>query len=242
MNCVVKAHHAGLFSNLNKVVTCMRMYDHVWVDWSSGGVYGDCWGKLFAPRTAPRYLSSPCAEVSSYPFYELTSSCAGAMYQNIGWGWRDVYNLRWIQLDVRGDVADDAKALVADATVAVQIRSNAIAGEQLFGRMQTLDEYAAAVDRTLRQGEKLFVLSSDEESLAWMCSRFPCVFDPNVRRGAQRELPEPHTESEQTWEDARRCLVEVMAAASCRAIIHPISNMATAALYINPYSTSVYLK
>jgi hypothetical protein len=241
MNCVVRAHHAGLFSNLNKVVTCMRMYDWVAVDWSTGSLYGDCWNELFEPRPVS---DSPCVVVDEYPFYDLTAACAGVLYQNIGWGWRDRFHACWSRLALKPEAPARAALLRGEHpdVVAVMIRSNAIQGEQLFDRMQTLDEYAAALDRLLRPGSKVLVMSSDDESLRWMCSRFDCLFDPSVHRGHRRDQPEPHLEFAQNADDAKRCLAEVLAVSQCRALVHPVSNMATAALYINPELQSVYLK
>lgn len=219
----------------------MRMYDEVGVDWSRGSLYGDCWEELFERRDT---VTVPYVTVSEYPFYDLTAACAGILYQNTGWGWRDRFHECWKKLGVRAELSGEADEFLAGRpdVVSVLIRSNAIAGEQLFGRMQTLDEYASAMERVRGPLTEFFVMSSDKQSLEWVAKRFPCFFDPTVRRGLRRDLPEPHLEVPQTAEDAKRCLVEVLVASRCRALIHPISNMATAALYINPQLQSVYLK
>jgi len=239
MNCLVVPHHAGLFSNINKVVTCLRAYDRVGIDWSYGSLYGDCWNDLFEPMPRPE---GPVELVSEFPFYDITAACAGILYQNACWHWRSRYNLCWRKLRVRKELLESVPFGREGDFVAVQIRSNAIAGEQLSGRMQTLDEYAFALSKVLREGSAVFVMSSDEESLQWMRDRFPCFYRPDVRRGARRDLPEPHLSVPQTAEDAKNCLLEVLMVAQCRAFIHPVSNMATAALYINPQLESIYLK
>lgn len=85
-SCIVRAHGAGLFSNVNKVLTCLRIYDHVHVDWSKAGpndpafkyggsFYGDCWDTLFSFNDPPP--KEPYDTIHQYPFYEITDACAG---------------------------------------------------------------------------------------------------------------------------------------------------------------------
>src|SRR6476660_2501946 len=95
-NCIVTAHGAGLFSNINKVLVCLRLYDTVFVDWSKAGendpsfkfggsFYGDCWHDLFFDSTT-RPAQGQYDVVHQYPFYDITGACAGILYQNPEWG------------------------------------------------------------------------------------------------------------------------------------------------------------
>lgn len=247
-NCVVKAHGAGLFSNINKVLSCMSIYDHVHVDWAVCGpndpgykygqsFYGDCWDTLFEPTTPPE---PPFDTIYEYPFYDITGACAGVMYQNPQWGWRSVYHKLWKELGCK------IRPLEWNNTVGILVRSEVHGGEQLSGRSQSLEEYAAAIEQITDRPTNLMVVSSDMESIHWMEGRFPnhdVFFTKGVKRNPQRSTnPEQHLVVPQTKDDAVQVVQEVLGLAACRALIHPASNMATAALYINPELQSIYLK
>ncbi len=245
-SCIVKAHGAGMFSNINKVVTCLRFYDHVHVDWSKAGendpafkyggsFYGDCWNDLFEPTTPPE---PPYDEVSEYPTYEITDACAGVLYQREQWGWRQRYHDAWNKLTCK------IKPLpVRPHTIGVMIRSEVHGGEQLSGRMQPLEEIAEAMQKAATSASTFFVVSSDEESIQWMINRFGRIrYTPGVKRTAKRTDPEQHVNVPQTKEDAIQVVQEVLTLADCETLIHPVSNMATAALFINLNLKSIYLK
>ncbi len=124
----------------------------------------------------------------------------------------------------------------------VLIRSDALGGEQLYGKSQTLEMYEEAMQRS--KAGAFFVVSSDEESLIWLQERFGSAiyFSSAIKRSKTRDSPEQHITTPQTKADAIDVMREVLALARCKALIHPISNMSTAALIINPKIESVYLK
>ncbi len=78
------------------------------------------------------------------------------------------------------------------------------------------------------------------ETVEWMKARFPVTYFEDTPRMKDRNS-DRHLNVPQTFKDARRVLVEVMVLSAGRALVHPVSNMATAALYINPEIQSVYL-
>jgi hypothetical protein len=238
--CVVKPHNAGLFSLINKVVTCLRIYESVHVDWSEGCIYGDCWTELFEPTAPP---TGEFDTIVDYPFMDMTAANAGNLYENQGWGWRKNFHELWERLHVRSDIMADVDEM-AEGTpfVSAIIRSDFHAAEQVNKRSQTLDEYAREFSQL--NAERYFIMSSDEETLAWMNERFQCFWVALKKEGRMKTRgdTEIHTSVAQTPEDARWVLLEVMIAARATTLVHPVSNMATAALYINPDMKNVYLR
>ncbi len=246
--CIVRAHGAGLLSNVNKITTCLRFYETAYIDWSKAGVndpafkyggsfYGDCFHQLFYHPT-PR-PSEPYDIVSGeWPTYEITDACAGVLYSHPEWGWRERYHAAWKRLTC---VVDPVP--VGPSTVGVLIRSSAIAGEQLSGRNATMQEYADAIERELGP-DSVFVVSSDLESIEWLTSRFPgkVYYSTSIKRNAKRSDPEQHINVVQTAADAKDVMRETLALARCRSLVHQISNISTAALYINPTLKSIYLR
>lgn len=246
-SCVVRAHGAGLWSNINKVVTCLRIYDYVQVDWSKadvndpaykygGSFYGDCWDYLFEPSAWDDRF--PTDTILEYPFYEVTGACAGVLYQNEQWNWRRNYNEAWKKLTCKITHPE-----VRPETIGVLIRSDALGGEQITGVSQTLEQYAEAMQKVATAKTSFLIVSSDEESIAWMEKRFGRIqYVKGVKRCARRSDPEQHVNVPQTVDDAIQVVREVLTLANCSYLIHPVSNMATAALYINLNLKSVYLK
>jgi hypothetical protein len=240
-SCLVKAHRAGLFSNINKVISTMRIYDNVGVDWSEGCVYGNCWDKLFSPAPPPH---DPMDVIYDYPIYDITAACAGILYQNPCWMWRPVFHGLWDRLQVNPEITSKANALVAPGSdvVAAMVRSHIHAGEQLSNRSQPIEEYARTYESSRGPGTSLFIMASDDETVDWFKARFNCIVFPGVSRARTRDSAELHLSTQQGHTDAENCLIEVIAASNCAKLIHPISNMATAALYINTKLESIYIR
>lgn len=245
-SCLVKAHTAGLWSLVNHVITQLGKYDHVSADWH-GTLYGpeeDLWPRLFQPL--PK-IHPPFDTAEIYEDQWLTAKHAATQYQKRSTGWRHDCNKQWRKLTVLEDILGRAWTLANrfrdHRTVAVQIRATTHAGEQITNASQPLELYADAISSNLLPGDFLYVAASDEESLDWIASKFyrhTVLWHPLVHRSSSRDY-DYHLTVKQTWEDAARCLEEVLILASADTLIHPVSNMATGALYINPSLKSVYL-
>lgn len=238
--CVVVAHHAGLFSLINKVITCTELYEHVHVDFSNGTLYskeGDnLWNHLFKPTE-----NKGGDVIEAYPHQDYTYKNVAAYYRSDG-GWRFRLNELWQRFAPLPVISDAVAAVVADYHIAdclaVQVRSLPHAGEQLSGESQTLERYAQAI-----RGEGsgfIYAVCSDHYTIGWLSGQFDVLRDPLTRRSPDRTV-NFHEVTPQTVEDAIQCLKEVMVMSHAKALIHPISNMATAALYMNPTLKSIYL-
>lgn len=245
-SCVVVSHRAGLFSLINKVVLCATIYDHVHVDFSQGHEHsykgGNLWEALFEPTIPP---TGEFDTILEYPDYSITGGAAGKLYQS-GDEWREKYHQAWKRFRVKPELLEAAARFalrhwgVSSDVVAVLIRCTEHSREQLSGISQPLDEYAKAFERIRKPKAILHVMSGDKESLVWFEERFPRVtYVGSVTRVPTRDID--LSLQPQTRGDAMQCLVEVLLLSRARALIHPVSNMATAALYINPQLESVYL-
>lgn len=237
--CIVKGHHAGLFSLINKVMTCMRLYERVHVDFTSGVLYGEdgvnLWDELFA-------WNDPAEDgadiITDYPDHAMTGPGAGALYLS-GDAWRSECHELWKRMRCRfpGFRLDPSVDRVA-----CLIRNTQHFAEQPDDRQQTLDDYAAAFESVRRPDSMLHVVCRDEESLRWMGERFNIQFGTHIERTGRRDDPEIHLNRPQSVNDAVDCIYEVTIMSRCRALIHPVSNIATAALYMNPKLESIYLR
>ncbi len=243
MNCLVRAHHAGLFSNLNKVLTAMDIYEHTSVDWT-GSIYSpelDLFPRLFERLPPP---TVPFTVVTDYPDEWLTGLRAAQLYTNNG-RWRTRCHELWNRLTVRPWIKALATSFVKEhfaksTVVTVLVRADTHSGEQVSGKSQPLEAYAVAIENELRDGTKVFVMCQDETSIAWLSSRFPVVAHPSTKRVPHRDQ-DRHLTEVQTHEDAAMVLEEALIAAETDTLIHPVSNIATALYYINPSIKGIYL-
>ena len=238
--CVVVAHSAGLFSLINKVITCAERYEHVHVDFSNGTLYskeGDnLWNHLFEPTE-----NKGGDVIEAYPHQGYTYKNVADHYVRDN-AWRYRLSLLWRRFATLPSISNRVGADVEDydisECVAVQVRSVPHAGEQLTGESQTLDRYAQAIESA--GGGRVFAVCSDQSTVDWLAARFDVTSYPNTRRSPDRSV-NFHEVTPQTVEDAVQCFKEVMVMSHAKALIHPISNMATAALYMNPSLKSIYL-
>lgn len=244
-SCVVVSHRAGLFSLINKVVLCATLYDHVHVDFSQGHEHAykgrNLWESLFEPTTPP---AGDYDTILEYPDYSITGGAAGRLYQS-GNEWRKKYHKAWEKLRVLSKHEKAAIVFVAQNwnladAVAVLVRCHGHGREQLSGISQPLDDYAKAFERIKHYDSLLHVMCGDDETLAWFKERFP-VTSVLITRAVTRDTDLSEADS-LTVADAITCLVEVLILSKARALVHPSSNMATAALFINPRLESVYLQ
>ncbi len=243
--CVVTSHNAGLFSLINKVMVCAGIYDHVHVDFTKGPcLYGEpgqnVWDCLFHPTEHP---SGAFDEIADYPDWSITAANAGKTYES-GEEWRFRYHKLWNRFRVRETLLSEVELVTSSwtqDTIGILVRCNGHSREQLSDRSQPLDEYARAFERIRREGSIMHVMAGDWMTLKWFQARFPVSFSCGIRRTETRD-EDQLLHGQQTVEDARKCMVEVMTLARCRALIHPVSNMATSALYQNPFMESVYLR
>lgn len=242
-SCQVQCHNAGLFSLINKVVLCHTLYDYVHVDMSKGEgfIYGkeNWWPQLFFPTTPPQ---GEFDVIDVYPLTWMTGREAGHMYES-GQAWRDKLHAAWLKIYVNEEISMKAIRFV-DRTphdiVSILVRANCHRGEQLTDRNQALEEYAAAYRMVQKSNSILHVMAGDEETIQWFKDRFEISYVQTTKRTATRDTD--HIAMPQTVEDAKQVLLEVLILAMSRVLIHPVSNMATAALSINLGLQSVYLR
>jgi hypothetical protein len=239
--CIVKGHNgAGFFSLFNKVVQCLTLYRHVHVDWSEGSLYGNCWDELFYPTTPP---TGEHDVVTFYPDNRITGIRAHQLYGLDEWRFR--YNFFSRQISIKQPLYDRVhdyceSYLYNRDPIGVLVRATTHAGEQPSLQSQSLEDYEKAIQKLWQPNSTLHVMSQDSASIKWLHERFPGSSYPLSNRSLSRDT-DRHLAGAQTAEDAKNVFVEMLILARCRALVHPVSNIATAALYYNPILEGVYL-
>lgn len=238
-----------MFSNINKVITCMEMYEKVHVDWSNkDNIYRplpdqdkNIWNCLFGSTTPPE---EPHDVVIEYPHQDYTWKNVGKLYRSEDQSWRQRLHALWKTLSVRPEIMDRTMTFTG-LTIGVLVRSKAIAGEQESDNNASIESYILAVRKVINANEskspRVFAVCSDDPSCRKMMKNFNAIVYQGTRRAESRDIDQ-HMESNQNVNDAKNCLAEVITLSRCDILVHQISNMATAALYMNPRLESVYLQ
>jgi hypothetical protein len=227
---------AGLFSQFNKLITVMEASQtaDIYVDWRQGTLYGRrSDGNLFEHlfhQLAP--LRRGDQRVSDWPHYRYTGTAAAALYPHDSW--RRPLNLWWSKLRVLPALLAEADGFLAphgSAVTAVHIRNSRIGAECPTRIAPTLGDYREALAGIER---KVFLATDNAEAVHEIKE---LLGDRLLVRNFDRS-PDMNTElhhwRRQTVRDAQDCLVDALIMARCCRIIHSVSNIATAVLYMNP--------
>jgi len=254
-SCLIKAHEAGLGSLINNFVLWAHEYGHVAADWSNS-LYSDdgnnLWNVLFLPLPSPTEpFDTRCVypESADRPTAWLTWRWAAMLYRGENpehLDWRENCHEKWERYFIAVPPCTDFVQRFVDEfmptekkIVAAQVRWHGHSGEQIYPhKSQSLEQYAAAIEQ--EKPDLVYVASGDQHSLDWLAARFPVICHPTSRRSPTRDTDFHRTEK-QTPADARHVLEEIMLMALCDGLVHPVSNLATVALYCNPTLKSVYL-
>lgn len=258
--CIIKPHHAGLFSLINKVITCAEIYERWSVDWRGGTLYSqpgeDLWASLFdnlygaqpgQPITDP---NDTVEYVEEYPHWRYTYKDAECVYKDRPL--RDKLNAIWQTFGIKPELVREAFDFVVNnfgprLAIGALVRAHTHRGEQRSDRSQTLQEYADAImgyyaavaDKyppAKVETPVLYVMAGNTETIDWFKQnmlRCEVVAHPATKRLATRDI-DRHLSEPQTLADARQAMLETMILSLCHAMVHPISNIATAAAYMNP--------
>lgn len=261
-SCLIKAHQAGLGSLLNNVITSLDKYDYVSVDWT-GSIYGegDLWPVLFEPPGinglcgcivhTPRSEAGKVVSdtIEGYQNQWLTYKNAGQLYLS-GDEWRLKCNKLWELIEVQPHIlANVARFPMLNQfrgkVVAALIRAHSHAGEQLSGKSQTLEQYVEAI--AAEKPDHVYIACQDLETLDRLRPEIfhSCTIiassHPFAKRSPLRDI-DRHLVEPQTHRDAVVVMEEVLIMSQADVLIHPISNISTACLYMNPKLKSVFLQ
>lgn len=250
-SCLIKGHSAGLGSILNNAMMWSFQYPKIHIDWTDC-IYGPkTWESLFEPLPLPpEPFDTVCVhpESAEYPWAWITWRWAAMLYQGTNpehLDWRERCHEKWLQhFKVLPEITAWVDRFVAEnfkgKTICAQVRWHGHSAEQLPPfRSQTWEDYA----RVLRENgaDTVYVAAGDYASVDWFRSKLPnVVFHPTARRSQDRNSDVTKA-LRLTEQDAIDVLQEILLASRCDTLIHVISNMATASLYINPSLKSIFL-
>jgi len=237
MKLLAHGKDAGLFSQINFLVTHIEALGHAgfFVDWTKNTPYSDKEGEnLFEFLFRQNQPAQPGeTELAQWPHHRYTGAEAAHLYLTDR-RWRRRLHECWKLLRVRQDVLAEAEAYCGEWTetpLAVHVRNLNIGTECPGGQAPGLQDYENAI--RFHDGP-VFLATDNQEALDHFRSLLgERLAARNIARSPDMGT-EYHLSFPQTPLDARHCLVDALIMARCRHLVHSVSNIATAVLYMNP--------
>ena len=249
-------HEGGFFSNFNKVITCLAHEEDVTkITWClQGQPFGafayncdEVFSKLFETYDEKKPIESYYGK-AQFEHLEYTGQNAHNLYTGDD-EWRTTlhntykkYIIPTKLLQDNIDVVDKSFDKNTNIKIGILKRNQLLKCEQVSNTMPVIDRYIDAIHQIY--GNKTCVLSVDNTTDIEQFksnSDLKFVYSTGIRRTNKDTDMEPHF-TPGTIQDALYYFMDVYMLSRCDYLIHPISNMATAALYMNPNLKSIYLQ
>lgn len=129
-----------------------------------------------------------------------------------------------------------------DILVGIFVRSNGLASEQPNGRMPTKGDYIDAVNN-LDQSKRIkyFLRVDNEEDLNFYKEMLTPNYYSNMKRSNNNKQDAMHRSSNEymSLEDLENIFCDILLLSKCHILIHCVSNMATASLFMNMEQKSI---
>jgi hypothetical protein len=123
----------------------------------------------------------------------------------------------------------------------VLLRNNALSTEQPNRRLPSITQYFDAIDSLNIANPKIICSIDNLEELTPFTNNYDCWYNKNTLRTTYKNEAEPHVTNDKTIKDAANQFLEGYMLSKCDYLIHPVSNIATGALYMNPDLKNIFL-
>jgi len=252
---VFNGHWSGLFCNLNRLINYLVMYPNIReIDFNviAGkanhkpfiGENVEIFSKLFQKykEDIPTDIIYNYSGGEFTKFFHITHKEAYQYYNENRYK-LELYNKAFNKyihllphLQIRLDKMVNEMRSNCDQVIGVFVRSNALAAEQPTGVMPTREEYLEAISEldTFSKKTKYFLRIDNDEDYKFYKSKLSPVYETNIKRAQTNKGDAPHTNGEYlSLEDLENTYLEIALLSHCDILVHCVSNMVTAALYMN---------
>lgn len=249
---------AGLFSNINRIVTYLvNNPDTKKIVWSMTGQESGCMGYDTNNKELFSLLFEQFSEISDSDVTAVNVSTRWMEDSNItGYNVINYYLYREElrpysnsfhtflkfrpELNRQIELVKNALFHDTNDVVAIIVRGDALKDEQPRRKMPTRQEYINVIRKLPDNNKRKYFLCIDnEDDLQFFKSILPNHYHTNIRRSTTKNDIEPHKKTRGTEKDFYDSFLEVVYCSLCNILIHPVTNMATASLYMNMNQISV---
>lgn len=240
---------SGLFSLFNNAISCLDVYDKLEVRWPPAM---SPYRKIDVPNlwdiiASPIDICTPQDEPEH--FYEWVHTYTGvnaayAYLRDDGWRERLYGHLNRIafQDTIQFTLNREVDISRLKDSVAIQHRSSkAIASEQLTENPIPIECMIRSANRISKTGS-VFVACDHEKSLEAFRSVFGDRMISFSCLGYSNKGGEFHYENQCGVAHLQGMMAQTIALSCCKHLVHGVSNIATAALYMNPNNSHTFIQ
>ena len=250
---VIKPHlPAGFFSQFNKLITNLVDHPtitHIEFDMKAGNknsAFGfikegeELFSKLFENYDEKKPISETLVK-ESYDNMNITAQNATNYYNENRSKLKPFYDAykKYIKIKphIQKKIEEKIKELKKgnpEQIIGIFVRSAALASEQPKGKMPTQENYKEIIDSIDKtKTTKYFICADNINDLEYYKKHFNPHYYTDIRRTDNTLNSEPHKKTFGSLKDLEDSFIEVALLAQCDILVHCVSNMATAALYMN---------
>lgn len=257
---VFNGHWSGLFCNLNRLVNYLVLYPNIReIDFNVLaskdhhkpfiGENVEIFSKLFQKYKEDVPIDTTYNyNGSDFTKFDLTHRNAYQYYNENRYkleAYNKAYN-KYLHLlphlQERLDKMVNEMRADTDQVIGIFVRSNALADEQPTGKMPTREEYLEAISKldTFSKKTKYFLRIDNNEDFEFYKSKLSPIYETSIKRAESNKGDAPHTSGDyMSLEDLENTYLEIALLSHCDILVHCVSNMASAALYMNMNLVSI---
>ena len=253
---IVKQHEGGFFSNFNKVISFLEKNSNTEkITWDLKGQpfgafafsCGEVFSHLFLPYNTNKAYDQE-EILREYIDQRHTGKNAHDCYTG-NQDWRLSLNQTYRKyitptefLHNKIKQVDELFVQISNKQkIGILKRNDLLKCEQQQNKMPDLLSYSNEIKKIYTKDSVLVLSVDNTTDLNFFKNKYkPTIFSPIIRRTNVTTDVEPHF-TPGTHIDAATIFLDVYMLSKCDYFIHPVSNMATAALYLNPKLVSRYL-
>ena len=260
MKIICRPHNCfgGFFSQFNQTIQgLVHYYDIInQVEWNMHDVSAFCYNNddNFRPLFVEYNNNIPSREtkiVDAYIDVSFTAHFAADKYTCVDQKWRDTYYKAYKKFIKHTDLVDSTFEEIYQKQfqmykdvpkIGILIRNNHLSTEQPNRVSPTKEQYIDAIN-SFNLKEFVVVCAIDNnEDLNYFKDKYNIIYNKNTTRTATAYDLESHRNgSVLNVKDTINHYLEGVALSKCDYFIHPVSNVATAALYMNPSLKNLFL-
>lgn len=248
-SCIITPNPgSGLLSLFNIVVTCLSKYDKVEVNWIthetlySKDKISNLWNAIAYPINEVNKEDN-----ITHVEVDLTYTYVNAGYHYLrDDGWRDTLHNAFKRITLKEKlyelISEECdKAQLTDAISIIHRSSNSIAAEQITKQNPSIESIVRSTNR-ISHKSPIFLVCDTVKNYNIFKEEFGSRLVSFKSIDRSETYGENHYENNYGIQHVQLMMSQTIALSKCKHLIHAISNIATAALYINPEMTHTFLQ
>jgi hypothetical protein len=263
---ILKYHGAGFWSIFNKLMNYLQHYSPIykitWDVYSQFHTYGfgEVMGRVFEPYENPEYASYEIEEVicDGYINETLTGKQAANLYteaarteNGLSHTWRQELNKLWAEyIYIQEPIVERflqfkefIESMEKQTVICLLVRHPALQGEQPNGKMPEFEQYDEVISQISPTLENTLIICMTDlqEAYDYFSDKYEdAIFFPRTDRASWKS-GEAFTSKQGDESSAMNALFVALNLSIGHHLVHHTSNIATAALYMNPEMKSHFV-